>query len=51
MSDPKYLEKFTGEYNLEGQNVTFSLKGKILTCVVPGQRSMTWNHIKIMSLK
>jgi len=37
MSDPAYLEKFTGQYELAGQAVTVALKGNVLTLTVPGQ--------------
>ena len=37
MSDPKYLAKFVGKYELAGQTVTIALKGTTLTVSVPGQ--------------
>ena len=38
LSDPKYLERFAGEYELAGQTVTVALKaGKTVTLTVPGQ--------------
>ncbi len=37
MSDPEYLAKFLGEYELSGQQVTVGIKGGVLTLHVPGQ--------------
>jgi len=37
LSDPAYLRKLVGRYQLPGQVATVSLKGEILTMVLPGQ--------------
>lgn len=37
MSDPKYLERFVGEYELPGQSMTITLKGDALMLSVLGQ--------------
>jgi CubicO group peptidase (beta-lactamase class C family) len=37
LSDPAYLTRFTGEYDLAGQTVTVSLQGSSLTVSLPGQ--------------
>jgi len=37
LSDPAYLQKFVGKYILVDQIITISLKGNILTAMVPGQ--------------
>jgi len=37
LSDPLYLQRFAGVYELAGADVTFALQGKTLTVLVPGQ--------------
>jgi hypothetical protein len=37
MSDPQYLARFVGQYELATQTVTVSLKGNVLTISTPGQ--------------
>ena len=37
LSDPAYLQKFAGKYTLMDQTATISLKGNILTAMIPGQ--------------
>ncbi len=37
LSDPTYLAKFLGKYELSGQTITVGIKGNVLTLVVPGQ--------------
>lgn len=37
LSDPQYLAKFLGKFELAGQTITVGLKGNVLTLVVPGQ--------------
>jgi len=37
LSDPAYLQKLVGRYQLPGQVATVSLKGETLTLVLPGQ--------------
>lgn len=37
LSDPEYLKRFTGSYDLSGQMVVVSLKGNVLTGSLPGQ--------------
>ncbi len=37
LSDPTYLTRFAGIYELAGQEITIALQGKILTVTVPGQ--------------
>ncbi len=37
LSDPEYLARFVGEYELPGQKVRIELAGSRLTAVVPGQ--------------
>jgi hypothetical protein len=37
MSDPAYLARFTGDYDLAGQTGTVSLAGNALTVTLPGQ--------------
>ena len=37
MSDPEYLAKFLGTYELAGQQITVGIKGDVLTLHVPGQ--------------
>ncbi len=37
LSDPKYLERFTGTYEVGPQKVTISLRGSVLTLDVNGQ--------------
>jgi CubicO group peptidase (beta-lactamase class C family) len=37
LSDPSYLTRFTGVYELAGQEVTVAVQGKALTLTVPGQ--------------
>jgi hypothetical protein len=37
LSDPAYLQRFVGVYELAGQEVTFALQGNVLTVTVPGQ--------------
>ena len=39
MSDPAYLTRFVGEYELSGQTVTILLKGGLLTLAIAGQPS------------
>jgi hypothetical protein len=37
LSDPAYLNKVTGKYQLQSQTITVSLRGDSLTMVLPGQ--------------
>jgi CubicO group peptidase (beta-lactamase class C family) len=37
LSDPVYLQRFAGIYELAGVDVTIALQGRILTVLVPGQ--------------
>lgn len=37
LSDPEYLKRFVGSYDLAGQRVVVSLRGSVLTAVLPGQ--------------
>ena len=37
MSDPSYLARFTGQYELAGQTTTISLAGNTLVLTIPGQ--------------
>jgi len=37
LSDPAYLARFTGDYDLAGQTATLSLTGNTLTITLPGQ--------------
>ena len=37
LSDPEYLKRFVGAYDLVGQRAVVSLKGNILTVTLPGQ--------------
>jgi CubicO group peptidase (beta-lactamase class C family) len=37
LSDPAYLARFTGEYDLAGQTVSIGLSGNALTVNIPGQ--------------
>jgi len=36
-SDPAFLQKFTGRYDLSGQTVSVSLRGSVLVVAIPGQ--------------
>jgi hypothetical protein len=37
LSDPAYLNKVAGKYQLQSQTLTVSLRGDSLTLIVPGQ--------------
>ncbi len=37
LSDPDYLRRFVGDYDLPGQKVTIALTGNALTVILPGQ--------------
>jgi CubicO group peptidase (beta-lactamase class C family) len=37
LSDPEYLKKVSGKYELQGQTITVGVKGNGLTVTVPGQ--------------
>ncbi len=37
LSDPEYLKRFAGSYDLAGQKVVVSLKGNVLAASLPGQ--------------
>jgi hypothetical protein len=37
LSDPEYLERFTGNYQFPNQKITVSLQGEVLTLSLPGQ--------------
>ncbi|HSR54202.1 MAG TPA: serine hydrolase [Acidobacteriota bacterium] len=46
LSDPEYLARFTGTYELGPQRVTVALKGDTLTLSVPGQPTYTLEPYK-----
>jgi hypothetical protein len=40
MSDPEYLARFLGDYEIANQTISINLKGDVLTLNVPGQPSL-----------
>lgn len=60
-SDPAFLQKFVGRYDLSGQTISVSLRGNVLVAAIPGQApyelepdlggEFVFKQLKIISLR